>query len=853
MSFQKKRQNMSGGLNRLASQTAPPSFKQLQAMLQDSARLSGHTSQLPFGDSAEKHVLILFRERPNSEAQWSLYRYEGTSSVLVWDKRTNDPGFIHQLIFAQFPGLDLKQVALRTQAATIDQSHERTESKKGAHRLEFDQGKNVASFEGDLKDISLSNAMQSVAASNGTGRLEIDGATEWALIYFENGNPVHSVSRGFAGEPSILEMLGLQNGHFRFYPGYEHETKSIKRKLASLLMESSLVEDQWQLLKKFGASEHSIVKRKHKSLTEKEFESIFAGKTLAELEWSKRVYLQIDNRTTLKSIIRRFNMPKPYWIPIFLSLFNFGLIDFTNAADSAVNTTEIDFKAAEGARSILLRPDTGIHSHTAFLYFLKNELWRWERFNRPFSIIILKLSNPATDAESSERLTLSAVRSLTDQIKRFITRKTDVLAHYETFDFAILLPETDSHCATAYAHRLVEFINTPGTLNVELGSIKANAGVACVPDDCSSLETMLAMARPRSVADRLSETTERIKAVVDNASDIICITDLDLRLLEVNTACEEVFGYKSEELIGKRLTTLFPGDDGAIATEKIQSLVKSIDGSDRIILENKIIKADGANLHFQWTVRWSREKGMFFYVGRDITAQKELERLKTELIRMVSHDLRSPAMAVDGFLEALEFELTTAPEQQHWLPMHKAAQTAAGRIVKLINDLLAFEQISETVVTLNYDRVAVNEIFAQSIASIPNANQNVQSIENAIALECDKDRVVQIVVNLLANAIKFSPPGKPVTLKAEENDVYVVISIVDSGPGIEPEFLELIFKPFKQMPEKRNGRTKSGFGLGLSIAKSLTELHKGKIAVDSKVGAGSTFSVWLPKQKSGQV
>jgi len=507
MSFLKKREPDNRGIHQLPRQATPPTLKQLQGMLQEATQQGGRICQVAFGDAPEEYSLAVFRDRNKGDVHWALYRGEGESAMMVWDQPSNDPGFIHQLITAQFPGFDLKPVALRPSEAFQMPHQESTLNQPSPTASNYENQtitgrmRGKPTFEGDLKNIQMPNVLQSIAMSKGTGRLEIENMAESATIFFADGAPIHCISRGLEGESSFVELVGWEEGEFRFFPGAQHEQKSIKRRLDTLLMEGSALDDQFRALKKLGVNDNVYVARKSENISEEEFEKKLAGGTGADLELCKRIYRQINDRTRLIELVRRCNLTKPQWVPILFNLANCNLISFheqvAQAAANFVAEANIDWSQAEAAERALMRADTQLFSYPAFLFFLKNELMRWERFGRPFSVILLQLSaSPSGPQGVAEPLSIPAAREIGARVTK-LKRKTDIFAHYETFGFALILVDTDGQSGRAFAARLLQTITTEplgGGLSAMV--VQAKAGVACIPDDCSTLGSLLARARP---------------------------------------------------------------------------------------------------------------------------------------------------------------------------------------------------------------------------------------------------------------------------------------------------------------------------------------------------------------------
>jgi GGDEF domain-containing protein len=187
-------------------------------------------------------------------------------------------------------------------------------------------------------------------------------------------------------------------------------------------------------------------------------------------------------------------------VPLVFNLSTCNLIAFNeqlpDTTSKFVSDANVDWSQAEAVERLLIRSDTHLYSYPAFLYVLKSEFSRWERFGRPFAVVLLQMSGSLDPHGIPEPLSIDAVREMADRIGR-LKRRTDLFAHYETFGFALLLLETDGQEAHGFANRLVDAI-TKDPLSGGLSGMRvlAKAGVACIPDDCATLGSMLARAKP---------------------------------------------------------------------------------------------------------------------------------------------------------------------------------------------------------------------------------------------------------------------------------------------------------------------------------------------------------------------
>jgi signal transduction histidine kinase len=230
---------------------------------------------------------------------------------------------------------------------------------------------------------------------------------------------------------------------------------------------------------------------------------------------------------------------------------------------------------------------------------------------------------------------------------------------------------------------------------------------------------------------------------------------------------------------------------------------------------------------------------------------KELDQLKSDFVSNVSHELRTPLTAIKGAVDLLLREVPgpLTENQTHYLTRVRSnTQHLAG----LINDLLDLAKIEEGKVELKGVRVSVGGLVHEVMGTMkPLAAEKpvlleVKVPEPSVLVWADRDKVTQVLMNLIGNAIKFTPPqGRVMVSASKEGTEWAQVSVNDSGPGIPTEECQKIFQKFYQVSEGGGPKPK-GTGLGLAISKALVELHGGKIWVESEPGCGSTFSFTLP-------
>lgn len=372
---------------------------------------------------------------------------------------------------------------------------------------------------------------------------------------------------------------------------------------------------------------------------------------------------------------------------------------------------------------------------------------------------------------------------------------------------------------------------------------------------------------------RAEEQLARLASIVQTSDDAIIGRDFEGHITSWNRGAQTIFGYTAEEAIGQPITIMVPP---AYMEEAIQLIEDTKHGKPVVQFETIRQRKDGSLVDVALTVsRITNNSGQLLgasVIVRDISEKKlaeareerllqetmareqaeETNRLKDNFLAMVSHELRTPLNAIVGWVyTALGMLGKPAVDMGK---LHQALETIqrnAKNQTQLINDLLDISRIISGNLRLTLVATHVRSVIEASLTTLrPTADAKritIQThLEPSLMVLGDSERLQQIVVNLLANAVKFTPEGGVIKIQLVKKDAYIHLVIEDTGVGIHSDFLPFVFDRFRQA-EGSLSRRYGGLGLGLTIVKGLVEYHKGEIHVESPgENQGSTFTVTLP-------
>lgn len=329
---------------------------------------------------------------------------------------------------------------------------------------------------------------------------------------------------------------------------------------------------------------------------------------------------------------------------------------------------------------------------------------------------------------------------------------------------------------------------------------------------------------------------QKLEAIISNIQDGVIVMDKDQRVVLLNRAIVDTFNLNESDLIGKPLAAIIPNDDllallGRAGHSPLKYHEINFDDGRVFTAQYTPIPQIGAAVTMQ-----------------DISYLKELDRLKSDFIHTISHDLRSPLTAILGYTELVERTGPLTPNQQEFL---RRLQGSIQHITTLVNDLLdlgrldaGFDTRREVVHLENILKYSL-DIFENQVRK-KKIKLGVNISSDLKPLRANPIRIRQMLDNLLGNAIKYTPVEGNVNVSMAMEVDQIVIKVQDTGVGIPPEEQGRIFEKFYRASNAAKGA--EGSGLGLAIVRSIVDSHQGRVWVESTVGMGSTFIVLLPSQ-----
>ncbi len=367
---------------------------------------------------------------------------------------------------------------------------------------------------------------------------------------------------------------------------------------------------------------------------------------------------------------------------------------------------------------------------------------------------------------------------------------------------------------------------------------------------------------------RFLQQKETLQAIIESLGAGVMMLDLGGNIIFINKAWKEMFAYLNINNKYFSKDSFYINNHSGMDTrlfinkmlmgaenkeELIQDIIGLIDDKNSkhsvYIEQREPIKRF---LHLYSNPCISQENHVFgrIFVIRDISHEKEVDRMKSELITTVSHELRTPMSSLYGFSELL---LTRELPEERQKEYFKIINSEAKRLTNLINNFLDIQRIESGIRNYNKELCSIGTIIEEAIKLFRGSSQNhrinyIKSKENISDIYCDKDRVFQVLSNLILNAIKYSPKGGEIKINLTRKGEYLKVTIEDQGLGIPKEVKDKVFDKFYRV-DNDDRREIGGTGLGLSISKEIVEAHGGDIGVESTLGQGSLFYFSLPLTK----
>ena len=326
---------------------------------------------------------------------------------------------------------------------------------------------------------------------------------------------------------------------------------------------------------------------------------------------------------------------------------------------------------------------------------------------------------------------------------------------------------------------------------------------------------------------------------------------------DMNPAAENLFGYAAHELVGRNgIAMLFAPEDRERTERWWRTFVAS--GKPTTMVAERCLRRDELELTCEWTLTplVDEEENVTSVVlqGRDITHQRESERMRSEFTSTLSHELRTPLTSILGSLQLLRSGVLGELDKDQD-EVTEIAERNGQRLLDLINEVLDIEKIESGRVVLVPETVEVDEFVPDSVRLNQGfADRFTVSLKMVgevpkVKVRGDRKRLMQIMTNLLSNAAKFSPPNETVEVHCTVKNGRVRLVVADRGPGIPEAFRSKIFGRFAQA-DSTDSRIKGGTGLGLAICKRLIEMMQGRIGFSPREGGGTEFWFELPVMRA---
>lgn len=351
-----------------------------------------------------------------------------------------------------------------------------------------------------------------------------------------------------------------------------------------------------------------------------------------------------------------------------------------------------------------------------------------------------------------------------------------------------------------------------------------------------------------NLEDKIAEIeikNQHLVAILESMVEGIIVVDKTSRIISVNPTVEKIFNTPKNNLEGSIFLEAIRNHDLSDIVHKVLKEGELTSCEIKLVLPvQKIFQINASPVFEKNTI-----SGCLLVI-HDITDIRKLETMRRDFVANVSHEFKTPLTSIKGFLETLlEGALDDKENNRNFLII---MQNHAERLNKLVDDLLSLSRLESKEMLLRkdifnlYQQVA--KVIANSTAQLKNKNIEIKNdLPGNLSVNADKDRIEDVVINLIDNAIKFNRKNGAIKIYSQDKNSSIKIIIEDSGIGIPEKDIPRIFERFYRVDKARSAEL-GGTGLGLSIVKHIVELHGGNVGVESTEGLGSKFWFTLPKQ-----
>ena len=387
----------------------------------------------------------------------------------------------------------------------------------------------------------------------------------------------------------------------------------------------------------------------------------------------------------------------------------------------------------------------------------------------------------------------------------------------------------------------------------------------------------------------LQEREQRLADIISSVADGIVTINTSRLITTYNPAAASIFGYEANEVIGTSIDDLVPGLEKAIsANPDTMVLSINVERKDGVVVvvefaRNSLLRDNGTTLTWiardvsaQIAVEELRERQMMeaeesrklmedqamtmvnqaeeYYILKN--QAESADQAKTSFLANMSHELRTPLNAIIGFSEIMKDQMFGPMGNDQYAQYSGDIHGSGKYLLNLINDILDLSKVEADAMELHDETIDIRSLVRDALSMVrERAAKSRTSVfaeipEGSPSIKADHIRIKQIILNLLTNAIKFSPVGSSIDIEVlTDNSNRAVIRVVDHGNGVAPEDIETVLKPFGQVSDMMT-REQEGTGLGLPLCKSFMELHDGTLAFESELGVGSTITLTFPTERT---